>query len=121
AIRRLPCSGCRRTGSCYSSYRIFAGCGVGRTPPTLSGRSDPALGRYRCRFRAPSRDAFLETGRPRPSHDLHTGEKTMPRLAKPITPHLWFDKEAKEAAEFYCSIFPDSRIKSVQTIRDTPS
>ena len=27
-----------------------------------------------------------------------------------ITPHLWFDKEAHEAAELYCSIFPSSRI-----------
>ena len=27
-----------------------------------------------------------------------------------ITPHLWFDKEAHEAAELYCSIFPNSRI-----------
>jgi len=26
---------------------------------------------------------------------------------KPITPHLWFDKEAKEAAQFYCSVFLD--------------
>ena len=25
---------------------------------------------------------------------------------KPITPHLWFDKEAKEAAQFYCPVFP---------------
>lgn len=38
-----------------------------------------------------------------------------------ITPHLWFDKEAKEAAEFYAGIFPDSRVTNVQTIRDTPS
>lgn len=38
-----------------------------------------------------------------------------------ITPHLWFDKEAKEAVEFYCSIFPDSKIKSVRTIHNTPS
>lgn len=38
-----------------------------------------------------------------------------------ITPHLWFDKEAKEAAEFYTSIFPNSSIKSVQTINNTPS
>lgn len=42
-------------------------------------------------------------------------------LAKPITPHLWFDTQAKEAAEFYCSVFPESRIKSVTRIRDTPS
>jgi predicted 3-demethylubiquinone-9 3-methyltransferase (glyoxalase superfamily) len=27
-----------------------------------------------------------------------------------VTPHLWFDKEAHEAAELYCSIFPNSRI-----------
>ena len=24
-----------------------------------------------------------------------------------ITPHFWFDKEAKEAAEFYTSLLPD--------------
>ena len=40
---------------------------------------------------------------------------------KTITPHLWFDKEAREAAEFYCSVFPDSRITNVTTLRDTPS
>jgi predicted 3-demethylubiquinone-9 3-methyltransferase (glyoxalase superfamily) len=38
-----------------------------------------------------------------------------------ITPHLWFDKEAKQAAEFYTSIFPDSRITDVTTLRDTPT
>ena len=32
----------------------------------------------------------------------------MPR----ITPNLWFDTQAEEAAEFYCSIFPNSRIVS---------
>ena len=40
---------------------------------------------------------------------------------KQITPHLWFDKEAKEAAEFYCSVFPHSRITNVTTITNTPS
>jgi predicted 3-demethylubiquinone-9 3-methyltransferase (glyoxalase superfamily) len=30
-----------------------------------------------------------------------------------ITPNLWFDTEAEEAANFYCSIFPNSRIVSV--------
>jgi predicted 3-demethylubiquinone-9 3-methyltransferase (glyoxalase superfamily) len=38
-----------------------------------------------------------------------------------ITPHLWFDKEAVEAAEFYASTFPDSKVTSVRTIPDTPS
>ena len=27
-----------------------------------------------------------------------------------ISPNLWFDTQAEEAAEFYCSVFPDSRI-----------
>jgi predicted 3-demethylubiquinone-9 3-methyltransferase (glyoxalase superfamily) len=40
---------------------------------------------------------------------------------KPITPHLWFDKEAREAAQFYCSVFPNSKINSVRTLGDTPS
>jgi len=30
-----------------------------------------------------------------------------------ITPFLWFDTEAEEAAEFYCSIFPNSKITTV--------
>jgi predicted 3-demethylubiquinone-9 3-methyltransferase (glyoxalase superfamily) len=38
-----------------------------------------------------------------------------------IVPHLWFDKEAYEAAEFYASIFPDSNIANVTTLHDTPS
>jgi predicted 3-demethylubiquinone-9 3-methyltransferase (glyoxalase superfamily) len=38
-----------------------------------------------------------------------------------ITPHLWFDREAVEAAEFYASTFPDSRVTDVTTIPGTPS
>jgi predicted 3-demethylubiquinone-9 3-methyltransferase (glyoxalase superfamily) len=38
-----------------------------------------------------------------------------------ITPHLWFDKEAREAAEFYVSVFPNSKIHSVVRLPDTPS
>jgi len=38
-----------------------------------------------------------------------------------IVPHLWFDKEAKEAVEYYVSVFPNSKINSVQTLHDTPS
>ena len=38
-----------------------------------------------------------------------------------ITPHLWFDKEAVEAAQFYTAVFDDSRINFVTTIHDTPS
>ena len=38
-----------------------------------------------------------------------------------ITPHLWFDNEAKEAAIFYTSLFPASRIVNTSVIHDTPS
>jgi predicted 3-demethylubiquinone-9 3-methyltransferase (glyoxalase superfamily) len=38
-----------------------------------------------------------------------------------ITPHLWFDKEAREAAEFYTSLFPDSSVTHITTLHDTPS
>jgi predicted 3-demethylubiquinone-9 3-methyltransferase (glyoxalase superfamily) len=41
--------------------------------------------------------------------------------AHTIVPHLWYDKEAKEAAEFYVSIFPDSKITNVTVLSDTPS
>jgi predicted 3-demethylubiquinone-9 3-methyltransferase (glyoxalase superfamily) len=40
---------------------------------------------------------------------------------KKIVPHLWFDKEAKEAATFYTSVFPDAKITSTAVITDTPS
>jgi predicted 3-demethylubiquinone-9 3-methyltransferase (glyoxalase superfamily) len=45
----------------------------------------------------------------------------MATLNQKIVPHLWYDKEAKEAAQFYCSVFPDSKVTNVTTIRDTPS
>ncbi len=39
-----------------------------------------------------------------------------------IIPHLWYDKEAKESAEFYVSVFgKNSKVTSVKTITDTPS
>ena len=38
----------------------------------------------------------------------------MPR----ITPNLWFDTQAEEAAEFYCSIFPNSKVTAVSHYTD---
>jgi len=39
-----------------------------------------------------------------------------------IVPHLWFIDKAVEAANFYASLFPDSRVDSVTPIpADTPS
>ncbi|WP_242395420.1 VOC family protein [Anaeromyxobacter oryzisoli] len=39
-----------------------------------------------------------------------------------IVPHLWFAEKAAEAASFYASLFPDSRVDNVTPIAaDTPS
>ena len=45
----------------------------------------------------------------------------MARKAQKIVPHLWYDKEAVEAAKFYCKVFPDSKVDNITTIHDTPS
>lgn len=42
-------------------------------------------------------------------------------ISHKIMPHLWYDKEAKEAATFYCSLFPDSKITNVTTLTNTPT
>ncbi len=34
-------------------------------------------------------------------------------MAQKIVPNLWFDTQAEEAAEFYCSVFKNSRITNV--------
>ncbi len=44
----------------------------------------------------------------------------MPNLK--IVPHLWYTREAVEAARFYASIFPDSRVDAVTALpADSPS
>lgn len=43
-------------------------------------------------------------------------------MREKITPHLWFDGNAEQAAEFYVSLFPDSRIDAVhRSAGDNPS
>ena len=37
-------------------------------------------------------------------------------MAQKITPNLWFDTQAEEAAEFYCSVFKNSRIISMTAL-----
>ena len=44
----------------------------------------------------------------------------MPKFQK-ITPFLWLDGTAREAAEFYVSIFENSRILSSNTYGDGPA
>lgn len=41
--------------------------------------------------------------------------------AQKIIPHLWFDRDAKQAAELYTSLIPGSKVANVSTIHDTPS
>ncbi len=36
-----------------------------------------------------------------------------------ITPCLWFDGNAEEAAKFYVSLFPDSRVDVIRRARVT--
>lgn len=45
-----------------------------------------------------------------------------PTMSPRIFPHLWYAQEAEEAAGFYASIFPDSRVDRVTTLMsDSPS
>lgn len=36
----------------------------------------------------------------------------------PLTPCLWFDSQAEEAAQFYTSVFPNSKITTIQRYTD---
>ena len=52
----------------------------------------------------------------------HTTENTMSKTASKITPCLWFDGTAEEAANFYASILPDSHVDAVHRApNDYPS
>jgi predicted 3-demethylubiquinone-9 3-methyltransferase (glyoxalase superfamily) len=45
-----------------------------------------------------------------------------PKARSKIFPHLWYAKEAEEAAKFYASVFPDSRVDRVTPLwSDSPS
>jgi len=44
------------------------------------------------------------------------------KTGQKIFPHLWYAKEAEEAAQLYASIFPDSRVDRVVTMQsESPS
>ena len=42
-----------------------------------------------------------------------------PKAKQKITPMLWYDTQAEEAANFYCSIFKNSRVNNVARYGDT--
>src|SRR5579862_555476 len=54
------------------------------------------------------------TPAPPARHDRDGGPRPeRPSLMPKITPFLWFDDQAEEAAEFYTSVFPRSRVVTV--------
>lgn len=65
----------------------------------------------------------LRARNPAPSHfDCFNERKSMPRTAHRIFPFLWFAKHAEEAARFYVSIFPNSRVNTVTALEsESPS
>ena len=42
----------------------------------------------------------------------------MSSISQKITPFLWFDKQAEEAASFYCSIFKNSKVGHIARYGD---
>jgi len=42
-------------------------------------------------------------------------------MTQKITPCLWFEKDAQEICKFYTSIFKDSEVKNIRTLKNTPS
>jgi predicted 3-demethylubiquinone-9 3-methyltransferase (glyoxalase superfamily) len=54
-------------------------------------------------------------------NELAEKKRGIEKSTKKIVPHFWFDKEAKEAAKFYTSIFKGSRVKNTSMLHNTPS
>ncbi len=40
------------------------------------------------------------------------------QLKHPLTPCLWFDSQAEQAANFYCAVFPHSKITAISRYPD---
>ncbi|WP_018137583.1 MULTISPECIES: VOC family protein [unclassified Thioalkalivibrio] len=45
----------------------------------------------------------------------------MATIRHKLVPHLWFERQAREAAEFYASVFENSWVESSVTLEGTPS
>ena len=65
------------------------------------------------------------TAKSKTSTKVKTKTKTTTKsklAAHKIVPHLWYVREAEEAARFYASVFPDSRVDRVTTLpAESPS
>src|SRR5262249_53893376 len=66
--------------------------------------------------RAPSH--HIPAARARPSNPKPTRSAPMAIAKQKITPCLWFDTEAEDAAKFYCSIFENSKIDQISRYVD---
>src|SRR5690606_30422563 len=67
-----------------------------------------------------SRRAAIGRRRGSRARDRRHGMAT--KVSTKIFPHLWYAEGAEEAARFYASIFPDSRVDRVTTLlSETPS
>jgi len=62
---------------------------------------------FHCRFEPSPFDLIL-----RAKAQLSAQEARMPKITQKITPFLWFDTQAEEAAKFYTSIFKNSKVAS---------
>ena len=68
-----------------------------------------------------SRTRSTTKSKARTKRKAKTKAKTKPAVQK-IVPHLWYVREAEEAARFYASVFPDSRVDRVTTMpAESPS
>ena len=43
----------------------------------------------------------------------------MAQIQQRITPMLWFDNQAEDAANYYCSIFKNSKVTAISRYGDT--
>src|SRR5215472_4687782 len=64
----------------------------------------PGTRGFWCRSHRPPFDLWMNP------HQRKVGDIPMPDTVQKITPFLWFDTQAEEAAKFYTSLFKDSRI-----------
>src|SRR5205807_10245559 len=112
---------------------------LGNPENGLESRSDPdrdrvhgvaskALARIRRRVRSAAdvrpRDGPVARGcaPSRTAAEARGGRDMASTSGQKIFPHLWYAKEAEEAARFYASIFPDSRVDRVTALMsESPS
>jgi hypothetical protein len=132
--RSAPAPGPPSSRSSRSSAEATGGARPGQGPPAEPSRAASAIARARlysprCSSVRESRDeARRSSGRGEGLRETiqstHGAEATRteestwpPKAATKIFTHLWYAKHAEEAAKFYASLFPDSRVDRVTALR----